>query len=79
MVQPIAKPQRKQPIGTAPRDGTWILVLAGPEQKPVQAHWSQTLQGWTSRDWVVQHMVTHWLPGAPVHAPQLADLGKRRR
>jgi len=50
------------PIETAPKDGTWILVLAGPEQNPIEVHWSPTLEGWISHEWVVQHLVTHWAP-----------------
>jgi hypothetical protein len=66
---------RKQPIDAAPRDGSWIIVLAGPKQEPVEAHWSSTFQGWTSREWVVQHLVTHWIPCAEVHGPRIADFG----
>jgi hypothetical protein len=35
---------RKQPIDAAPRDGSWIIVLAGPKQEPVEAHWSSTFR-----------------------------------
>jgi hypothetical protein len=74
------KPSPKtQPIGTAPRDGSWIVVYAGAEQKPIEAHWSRTLQGWVSREWVVQYRVTEWFPGATVHTPRITDLGKVRR
>ena len=68
-----------QPIDTPPRDGSWIIVLAGPKQEPVEAYWSGTFQGWTSRELVVQHLVTHWIPGAEVHAPRMADFGSGAR
>ena len=68
-----------QPIDTPPRDGSWIIVLAGPKQEPVEAYWSSTFQGWTSREWVVQHLVTHWIPCAEVHGPRIADFSSVAR
>ena len=70
---------RKQPIDTAPRDGSWIIVLAGPKRGPVEAHWSRTFQGWASRELVVQHLVTHWMPGAEVQRLRIADFGSGAR
>jgi hypothetical protein len=60
----MAKParERKQPIETAPRDGSWITVLPGRDQEPAEAHWNRTFQGWCDHEMRVLHMVSHWRP-----------------
>jgi hypothetical protein len=69
----------KQPIDTAPRDRSWIIVLAGPKQEPVEAYWSGTFRGWARCELVVQHLVTHWMPGAEAHVPRIADFSSMAR
>ena len=60
-----------QPIETAPRDGTEILVWNGSERQILW--WSDPLNGWTFNDeWeVLEDLLTHWqpLPSPPPITP----------
>lgn len=54
-----------QPIETAPKDGTWVLVRSGVK-RTVIAKWSKDWGGW-----IVQYSAmgisraTHWMPLPP--------------
>lgn len=53
------------PIATAPKDGTEIEVLAGPDQTPTRAVWSGQNQGWIRSDDPNRrtlHRVIKWRP-----------------
>jgi hypothetical protein len=62
---------QRKPIDTAPRDGSVVRVLHGPEpQQEAMAYWSRSLQGWVtyaiesglSTQQRVIHNVHWWLP-----------------
>jgi hypothetical protein len=56
-----------EPIETAPRDGTPILVAAGRRYYPMSCWWSEKHQQWVIRESAgrvvyVDFPLTHWMP-----------------
>ncbi|HJS87487.1 MAG TPA: hypothetical protein VJ779_18695 [Acetobacteraceae bacterium] len=56
---------RRQPIDTAPRDGTVVRLWIATEPTPVIAHWSRQMAGWLRDDdpqRKVLHNIVGWAP-----------------
>lgn len=53
--------QEWQPIETAPKDGTWVMV--GNHNGPCIARWGRTpyVEGWFNGRWYSDNQ-THWMP-----------------
>lgn len=62
-----------QPIGTAPKDGTWFLGWADNDLLPYRISWARNHRGemaWcTSFCSLVDGYLTHWRPLSPAPAP----------
>ena len=50
------------PIATAPHNWTEITVLAGHDQQPVLAMWSDRLDGWVDQQYRQLKFVEWWVP-----------------
>lgn len=64
------RPPAWQPIETAPKDGTLVLLFEDGVQ--YIAHWAETAGGQFFNDAEYQHNPTHWmpLPTPPAHDSQ---------
>jgi len=71
-----------QPIETAPKDGTWILVWMHDYECPMSAQWGllninpnkyDGIHGWSGNGYIFDG-VTHWMPMP--EAPKAALEGK---
>jgi hypothetical protein len=75
MTAVLAKPSGWQDISTAPKDGTWILLVTAGSEPPFVGMWYQN--GWDDGDFHSGMTgMTHWqpLPSPPVGSGQnLAD------
>lgn len=71
LIQPAGQESEWQPIDSAPKDGTWIIVVGG-----IIAYWRAKDNAWftiTAEEWPgkpIQWDVTHWMP-----LPQPANPG----
>ena len=54
--------QQWQPIESAPKDGTYVLLLLAKPRNVIQARWSA--MGWTDCwcAYVAPYSPTHWMP-----------------
>lgn len=61
--------RRWQPIDTAPKDGTYVLLIRATQKIPTVAFWNRDLQTWDDGDFFDNiNGLTHWqpLPDPPV-------------
>lgn len=62
-----------QPIATAPRDGTRVLVKGGRGFGTMAASFSEIDDGWLTRGGVICPAPTHWQPLLPPPAQEDDD------